>query len=192
MTCSAVSECGRMGVPQTRPRWSSPVRSARRSVWSTHPRAPSIPALRVAALRLRPSVFQMYGAAREGDSSQPRLRERSVEGFAELGGVVGAARVRMAEDEVVFGLPGRRLEVAVEFAGQAVRHRDRADEVGLRRLDTVVASARVVVGHAHASGGPVDVAPAQREQFPLPQAGHCRRTGTGTLETAELVARHSA
>lgn len=35
----------------------------------------------------------------------------------------------MAEDEVVVGLPGRRLRVAVELAGQPVRHRDRADEM---------------------------------------------------------------
>jgi hypothetical protein len=63
---------------------------------------------------LRPeSVAQLM----ERDTTQLRPLERGVEAFPQFRSVVRAARVRMAEDEVVVGPPRRCLEVAVELTG---------------------------------------------------------------------------
>jgi PRC-barrel domain len=50
----------------------------------------------------------------------------SFEALADLAAIQGVACVRMAEDEVVLGLVGRRLEQQLELAPDVIGHRDGA------------------------------------------------------------------
>ena len=66
----------------------------------------------------------------EGDAALPAAPlahpgggHRFIEAVAQVGGVVGVARVRVAEHEVVVGPVGRALEVALKLRRDPVGHR---------------------------------------------------------------------
>src|SRR5215218_694974 len=80
----------------------------------------------------------------------------------------------------------RALEVALELAGEPVGHGYGAAAVVLLRFERPAGEA---LGDAHAARRPVDVAPAQREQFALAQSRHGRGEVERTLERSEQCRR---
>lgn len=82
----------------------------------------------------------------------------------------------MAEDELVVCVEGRALVVALEFDGHPVGHRyAAARSLGLGLAEFAAGD---IAPDANHPGGPVDIAPAQRDQLALAQS----RQRSGQIE----------
>jgi hypothetical protein len=116
--------------------------------------------------------------------------QSGLEALEQLRAVDGLAGVRVREDELVVAAPQRFLVQEVELAGEPVGERHAARRaLGLGRAEL---AAHVGPPHPHAARGPVDVAPAQPEQFALAHAGHRGREVHPALDAAKVVVRYRA
>jgi hypothetical protein len=94
------------------------------------------------------------------------------------------------EHQVVVPLPSRVLGQQLQLGGDAAGQRDAAGgALGLRRAEL---AADEVAPHADPPRGPVDVAPAQREQLALAHPRHRRSQVHHALDAAEPVVRNRA
>jgi ADP-ribose pyrophosphatase YjhB (NUDIX family) len=128
--------------------------------------------------------------------------ERGGEPVADVVVAQRLAGRRVGEDERLVVRRRRRLVQPVERTGDLVGERDASRRAF--RLRRAVLAAHVVLPHADAGGGPVDVLPAQGAQLADAQAGHGRRQeqravdlgvgagGDGRDERADLLRRQEA
>ena len=97
----------------------------------------------------------------------PATLSAALKRLSSLDAVQRPAGVGVAEHEVVVGLVARSAaKWQFERGRDAVGERHRAARA--QRLRRAVLAAHVVAPHPHATGEPVDVEPAQREQLALP------------------------
>lgn len=104
--------------------------------------------------------------------------------------MVRAAGVRVAEDEVVIGAMGAASRVLLELGSDPVGHGDGAARAtALRRAELAACVATTDANHAR---GPVDVAPSERQQLALSEAGHRGGQVYRALERPEMVVGNGA
>lgn len=99
----------------------------------------------------------------EADLAHPGAVSSSSKALTELGPVEDRTKLRVGEDQVVVAREARPLEVAVEFGGEHVGERHGA--AGAARFRCREFAAGVVSTDADDARRPVDVAPAQCEEF---------------------------